>query len=75
MVIGMLIRVGDGGGDAPSRARGSIRDGRQWHSFKAKLCEHFVKGSCIFGDECHFAHGEGELRKPASAAARDPCGW
>jgi hypothetical protein len=68
MVIGMLIRV-VGGGDAPSR------DGRQWHSFKAKLCDHFVKGSCIFGDQCHFAHGEGELRKPASSAARDPCGW
>jgi hypothetical protein len=74
MVIGMLIRVG-GGGDAPSRAGGFIRDGRQRHSFKAKLCDHFVKGSCIFGDKCHFAHGEGELRKPASAAARDTCGW
>ena len=31
--------------------------------FKTKLCEKFSKGSCPFGDKCHFAHGEEELRK------------
>ncbi|KAL8142904.1 hypothetical protein V2J09_015936 [Rumex salicifolius] len=31
--------------------------------FKTKLCEKFSKGSCPFGDKCHFAHGADELRK------------
>ncbi|OEL18102.1 Zinc finger CCCH domain-containing protein 44 [Dichanthelium oligosanthes] len=26
-----------------------------------------ISGSCTFGDRCHFAHGESELRKPAAA--------
>ncbi|XP_073052196.1 zinc finger CCCH domain-containing protein 52-like [Primulina eburnea] len=32
-------------------------------NFKTKLCDNFSKGSCTFGDRCHFAHGEAELRK------------
>jgi len=34
-------------------------------NFKTKLCENFTKGSCTFGDRCHFAHGANELRKAA----------
>ncbi|KAJ8759980.1 hypothetical protein K2173_010836 [Erythroxylum novogranatense] len=34
------------------------------NNFKTKLCENFGKGSCTFGDRCHFAHGAEELRKP-----------
>lgn len=30
--------------------------------FKISLCKHFLAGECPFGDSCHFAHGESELR-------------
>lgn len=30
--------------------------------FKISLCKHFLQGECPFGDGCHFAHGEHELR-------------
>uniref|UniRef100_A0A1D1YAL0 Zinc finger CCCH domain-containing protein 14 n=1 Tax=Anthurium amnicola TaxID=1678845 RepID=A0A1D1YAL0_9ARAE len=33
------------------------------NNYKTKLCENFTKGSCTFGDRCHFAHGPAELRK------------
>ncbi|KAG8370989.1 hypothetical protein BUALT_Bualt13G0040500 [Buddleja alternifolia] len=32
-------------------------------NYKTRLCEKFSKGSCTFGERCHFAHGEEELRK------------
>lgn len=32
-------------------------------NYKTKLCDNFTKGSCTFGDRCHFAHGLAELRK------------
>ncbi|KAK7358053.1 hypothetical protein VNO80_17352 [Phaseolus coccineus] len=32
-------------------------------NFKTKLCENFTKGSCTFGERCHFAHGTDDLRK------------
>ncbi|CAM6031601.1 unnamed protein product [Sphagnum compactum] len=34
------------------------------HNFKTKLCENYSKGTCTFGDRCHFAHGSAELREP-----------
>lgn len=30
--------------------------------YKISLCKHFMQGDCPFGDGCHFAHGEHELR-------------
>jgi cleavage and polyadenylation specificity factor subunit 4 len=30
--------------------------------YKISLCKHFMQGECPFGDGCHFAHGESELR-------------
>jgi cleavage and polyadenylation specificity factor subunit 4 len=30
--------------------------------YKISLCKHFMQGECPFGDGCHFAHGEAELR-------------
>ncbi|XP_050228929.1 zinc finger CCCH domain-containing protein 14-like [Mercurialis annua] len=37
--------------------------GQSGNNFKTKLCEKFSKGSCTFGERCHFAHGAAELRK------------
>mmetsp|Transcript_6680 Transcript_6680/g.7252 ORF Transcript_6680/g.7252 Transcript_6680/m.7252 type:complete len:604 (+) Transcript_6680:104-1915(+) len=31
--------------------------------YKVSLCKHFLSGDCPFGDGCHFAHGEHELKK------------
>jgi cleavage and polyadenylation specificity factor subunit 4 len=30
--------------------------------YKISLCKHFLSGECPFGEGCHFAHGEAELR-------------
>ena len=43
-----------GGGQAPPTSK-----------YKTKLCDNFTKGSCTFGERCHFAHGVGELHKSA----------
>ncbi|PIN25178.1 hypothetical protein CDL12_02076 [Handroanthus impetiginosus] len=32
--------------------------------YKRKMCENFYKGSCNFGERCHFAHSVSELRNP-----------
>lgn len=32
-------------------------------NYKTKLCANFAKGCCTFGERCHFAHGNAELRK------------
>lgn len=37
----------------------------QSNNFKTKLCENFTKGTCTFGERCHFAHGPSEMRKSA----------
>lgn len=47
-----LPRYSTGGGTASSA-----------NNFRTKMCDNFVKGSCTFGDRCHFAHGASELRK------------
>lgn len=31
--------------------------------YKISLCKHFIQGDCPFGEGCHFAHGEHELKK------------
>ncbi|XP_077211244.1 zinc finger CCCH domain-containing protein 31-like [Tasmannia lanceolata] len=33
------------------------------NNYKTKLCENFAKGTCTFGERCHFAHGASDLRK------------
>ncbi|XP_010524469.1 PREDICTED: zinc finger CCCH domain-containing protein 31-like [Tarenaya hassleriana] len=45
---------------------------RAWpeRNFKAKMCKNFAKGACSFGERCHFAHGESELRKRLGTVKR-----
>lgn len=50
---------GAGGGGGGGGGPGS--------NFKTKMCDNFTKGSCTFGERCHFAHGATELRKAAAA--------
>ncbi|KAB2046179.1 hypothetical protein ERO13_D01G178200v2 [Gossypium hirsutum] len=53
-------------GPVPGPAKTPGAHGGQGHpgsNYKTKLCDNFAKGSCTFGERCHFAHGAAELRK------------
>jgi cleavage and polyadenylation specificity factor subunit 4 len=39
--------------------------------YKISLCKHFTQGECPFGEGCHFAHGEAELRTFPKAGQND----
>ncbi|KAK6117527.1 hypothetical protein DH2020_048747 [Rehmannia glutinosa] len=62
MVRELIVRIGSafGSGKAAGVSWGPVAAGG---NFKTKLCENFSKGSCTFGDKCHFAHGVAEIRK------------
>ncbi|KAL1351375.1 hypothetical protein HN51_015291 [Arachis hypogaea] len=47
----------------PKSNQGAPGSAAPGSNYKTKLCENFSKGSCTFGDRCHFAHGAAELRK------------
>ncbi|KAI9196554.1 hypothetical protein LWI29_037161 [Acer saccharum] len=57
MVRELIVNVGSGSGPPMKQSSGAA------NNFKTKLCENFAKGSCTFGERCHFAHGAEELRK------------
>lgn len=65
MVRELIVNVSLGSVTATTRTQG--KHGGAPHTpasnYKTKLCDNFVKGSCTFGDRCHFAHGNTELRK------------
>lgn len=61
MVHGLVASVS---ANAPLKASGgTAAHGPASSNYRTKLCENFTKGSCTFGDRCHFAHGAAELRK------------
>ncbi|KAG8370887.1 hypothetical protein BUALT_Bualt13G0030200 [Buddleja alternifolia] len=60
MVRELIVSVGAASGP-PMRNPGMSAGPAS--NYKTKLCEKFSKGSCTFGERCHFAHGEEELRK------------
>ncbi|XP_022967865.1 zinc finger CCCH domain-containing protein 31 [Cucurbita maxima] len=63
MVRELIITVSMSG---PGKAHGAMGGGGPAPSgsnYKTKLCDNFAKGSCTFGERCHFAHGAAELRK------------
>ncbi|KAL7126838.1 hypothetical protein ABFS83_14G213000 [Erythranthe nasuta] len=65
MVRELIVNIRAGSGP-PSRSHHGMsghNSAPSSNNFKTKLCEKFTRGSCTFGDRCHFAHGEEELRK------------
>ncbi|GAB4843784.1 hypothetical protein Ancab_013749 [Ancistrocladus abbreviatus] len=65
MVRELIATLGPVGGPAKPSGRGGGVPPPAASNYKTKLCENFSKGSCTFGDRCHFAHGASELRKSA----------
>lgn len=54
-----------GAGGAAGQANKKVKGGAGRSSndnYKVSLCNHWLlSGSCHFGEECHFAHGEAEV--------------
>ncbi|KAL7600614.1 hypothetical protein Lser_V15G25624 [Lactuca serriola] len=62
LILSASLQTAGGGGPPPGVHHGPLSS---MSNKKTKLCENFAKGSCTFGDKCHFAHGASELRKAA----------
>ncbi|OMO55159.1 Zinc finger, CCCH-type [Corchorus olitorius] len=65
MVRELISSLGPVPGPAktPGGHGGHGGQGHPGSNYKTKLCDNFTKGSCTFGERCHFAHGAAELRK------------
>ncbi|XWS28247.1 hypothetical protein CRYUN_Cryun25bG0050300 [Craigia yunnanensis] len=62
MVRELILNVGSASGN--SMKNPAMGGSGSANNYKTKLCGNFTKGSCTFGDRCHFAHGTEELREP-----------
>ncbi|KAF8403903.1 hypothetical protein HHK36_012009 [Tetracentron sinense] len=61
MVRELIVNIGSAAGHMKNPAMPA--SAAPASNYKTKLCENFTKGSCTFGERCHFAHGANELRK------------
>lgn len=68
MVRELLLNVSSVSGPSgkSNSSTGGASYGGPISNVKTKLCENFAKGTCSFGERCHFAHGAEELRKFAA---------
>ena len=64
MVRELIVNIGSTSGPPMKNHHPAMQASSAANNFKTKLCENFAKGSCTFGERCHFAHGGDELRKP-----------
>ncbi|XP_020589500.1 zinc finger CCCH domain-containing protein 31 [Phalaenopsis equestris] len=66
LVRELIVNISTSAAPAPVKAAaglGAGGGGGSGSNFKTKMCDNFTKGSCTFGERCHFAHGAAELRK------------
>ncbi|CAN1278181.1 Zinc finger CCCH domain-containing protein 14 [Linum perenne] len=66
MVKELIANIGSVGGHAKPPSFTGGFTGEKHHpggNYKTKICDNFTKGTCSFGQRCHFAHGAAELRK------------
>jgi hypothetical protein len=67
--------MGGGGPPGPAPPVSPNEQGANLGGFKTRLCNRFdTPEGCRFGEKCHFAHGEKELRKsngPGGSSNRD----
>ncbi|KAK3000021.1 hypothetical protein RJ639_024438 [Escallonia herrerae] len=63
MVRELIVSISSSGGGPAKKPGMTGAPHPPVSNYKTKMCENFAKGSCTFGERCHFAHGAGELRK------------
>ncbi|KAF8398499.1 hypothetical protein HHK36_017428 [Tetracentron sinense] len=62
MVRELIVNIGSAAGPLKNPSMPAV-PATSASNFKTKLCENFGKGSCTFGERCHFAHGASEMRR------------